>query len=142
MDYAQLLAQHDHPTHWKYPPGFDYKVAIARFKQFVADLSTALGQSVPSETGVHIQDASFHSQVFLPLPGGRQGLIRFSNFGNMATVGDGEPVPESIMSVVLELFARHGYTYVPADVLDADYIGLNPGVSGIRTWWIRYFDWV
>ena len=142
MDYARLLAQHDHPTHWEYPPGFDYKAATARFGRFVADLSAALGAAVPSETGTHIQDASFHSQAFLPLPGGRRGLIRFSNFGDMATVGDGEPVPEQVMCVVLELLARHGYTYIPADVLDADYTGPNPGVTGIPSWWIRYFDWV
>ncbi len=142
MDYAQLLAKHDHPTHWEYPPGFDYEAATARFGKFVAALSAALGEPMTSETGVHIQDASFHSQVFLPLSGGRQGLIRFSNFSDMATVGDGEPVPEPTMAVVLELLARHGYIYVPAALLDTDYTGSNPGVTGIRSWWIRYFDYV
>lgn len=142
MDYAQLLASHDHPTHWEHPPGFDYQAAVARFVRFVADLSTALGQPVPSETGVHIQDASFHSQAFLPLPGGRQGIIRFSNFGDMATVDDSEPLPEATMALVEELLARHGYTYIPAHVLDVDYTGNNPGVTGIQSWWIRYFDYV
>ncbi len=142
MDYARLLAAHDHPTHWEYPPGFDYRTATARFGKFVATLSAALGEPVASETGVHIQDASFHSQVFLPLPGGRQGLIRLGNFGDLATVGDGEPVPKPTLAVVLELLARHGYTYVPAAVLDAAYTGSNPGVTGIPSWRIRYFDWV
>ncbi len=93
MDYAQLLATYDHPTHWEYPPGFDYMAATARFSEFLTALSAALGEPVTFESGVHIQDASFHSQIFLPLPNGRQGLIRFSNFGDMATVGDCEPLP-------------------------------------------------
>ncbi|MFO0796667.1 MAG: hypothetical protein U0804_04265 [Gemmataceae bacterium] len=142
MDYASLLAQHDHPTHWEYPPGFDYAAATARFGRFMADLSAALGQPVPSETGSYIQDASFHSQASLPLPDGRQATIRFSNFGDMVTVDNNDLVPEPVMAVVLELFIRHGYTYIPAAVLDADYTGSNPGVTGIQTWWIRYFDWV
>src|SRR4051812_46138479 len=108
MDYAQLLAAHDHPTRWEYPPGFDYNAAIARFGRFVADLSAALGVPVPSETGAHVQDASFHSQAFLPLPGGLQGLIRFSNFGDMATVGDSQSVPDATMTMVLELLAKYG----------------------------------
>lgn len=87
MDYAGLLTQHDHPTAWEYPPGFDHKAAIARFTRFVADMSAALGQRVSSETGDHIQDASFHSQAFLPLAGGVQGLIRFSNFATWPLSG-------------------------------------------------------
>ncbi len=142
MDYAKLLARHDHPTQWEYPPGFDYNAATSRFAEFVAGLSEVLGSAPLAETGVHIQDASFHSQVFLPLPGGRHGLIRFSNFGDMATVSDDEPVPEPTMALVTELLPRHGYTYVPAGVLHAPYTGSNPGVTGISSWWIRYFDWV
>jgi hypothetical protein len=141
MDYAQLLVRHDHPTHWEYPPGFDYETANARFARFVADLSAILRVSVSSETGACIQDASFHSQAFLPLPDGRQALIRFSNFGDMVAVGD-EPVPEPILATVLELLICQGYTYVPASALNAPYTGANPGVTGISTWWVRYFDWV
>jgi hypothetical protein len=142
MDYLELLWRHDHPTHWEYPPGFDYRAATERFARFVEELSAKLGVAPRVETGVHIQDASFHSQVFLPLPGGRFALIRFSNFGDMATVSDDEPVPDSTMAEVLELLAKHGYVYVPAAVLAGTYTGSNPGVTGIDTWWIRYFDWV
>jgi len=105
-------------------------------------LAATLGVAPRAETGVHIQDASFHSQMFLPLPGDRHALIRFSNFGDMATVSDDEPVPEPTMAVVRELLARHGHVYVPAAVLAQPYTGSNPGVTGIDTWWIRYFDWV
>jgi hypothetical protein len=142
MDYLEILRRNDQPAHWDYPPGFDYHAATERFARFVEELSAKLGGALKAETGVHIQDASFHSQVFLPLPGGRHALIRFSNFGDMATVSDDDPVPEPTMAVVLEMLAQHGYVYVPAAVLAQPYTGSNPGVTGIDTWWIRYFDWV
>jgi hypothetical protein len=94
------------------------------------------------ETGVYIQDASFHSEITLPLENGLVACIRFSNFGDMVSVSDGNPVPNATLQLLQELFLHHGYVYVPAAVLDAPYSGRNPGVTGIRTWWIRYFDWV
>jgi hypothetical protein len=142
MDYLELLRRHDHPTHWEHPPGFDYRAATERFARFVDELSAELGAAPRVETGVHIQDASFHGQVFLPPPGGRQALIRFSNFGDMATVSDDESVPEATLAAVLGLLGKHGYVYVPGAVLAQPYTGSNPGVTGIDTWWIRYFDWV
>jgi hypothetical protein len=142
MDFSRLLAMHDHPTIWEYPPGFDYEAASAKFATFVAALTEGLGRPLKVETGSLIQDASFHSQAFLPLPSDEPVLIRFSNFGDMATVSDEELVPEVALKLVTELLKRHGYAYVPAAILNAPYSGTNPGVTGISTWWIRYFDWV
>jgi hypothetical protein len=142
MDYSELLRRHDHPTHWEYPPGFDHASATARFARLVDDLSAALTVAPRVETGSNIQDASFHSQIYLPLADGRFALVRFSNFGDMVAVSDNEPVPERTMRVFQDLFARHGYVYVPATVLAEPYTGGNPGVTGIDSWWIRYFDWV
>jgi hypothetical protein len=142
MDYLKLLQRHDHPTKWEYPPGFDYRSAVDRFARFVEDLSASLGTAPRVETGSHIQDASFHSQIYLPLSDDRFALIRFSNFGDMVTVSDDEPVPEATMRVVQELFSRHKYVYIPARLLSEPYTGSNPGVTGIASWWIRYFDWV
>jgi hypothetical protein len=101
-----------------------------------------LGAAPRVETGSHIQDASFHSHVCLPVGNGHFALIRFSNFGDLVTVSDDELVPEMTMRVVRGLISRHGYIYVPATVLAEPYTGTNPGVTGIRSWWIRYFDWV
>jgi hypothetical protein len=142
MDYLDLLRRHDHSTQWEYPPGFDYLAATGRFARFVEELCAKLGVALRSETGARIQDASFHSQVFLPLPGDQHALIRFSNFGDMAAISDDEPVAEPTMAAVVGLLAKHGYVYVPANVLAQPYTGSNPGVTGIDTWWIRYFDWV
>jgi hypothetical protein len=142
MDYQELLRRHDHPTHWEYPPGFDYQRATARFAQFVKDLSAVMGIALHSETGIYIQDASFHSEITLPLQDPLVAWIRFSNYGDMVTVSNDNPVTEETLQVIQNLLAQHGYVYVPADVLHTPYTGTNPGVTGIDTWWIRYFDWV
>jgi hypothetical protein len=105
MDYTRLLLQHDDPTRWEYPPDFDYVAAAAKFAQFIAALAGELGIILKAETGSHIQDASFHSQVYLPLPGDKYVLIRFSNFGDMATGSDDEPVPEALTELVAKLLA-------------------------------------
>jgi hypothetical protein len=142
MNYTELIERYDDPAHWDYPLGFDYKAATGRFVKFVEALSSALNTPLNSETGSAIQDASFHSQIFLPLDKKRHALIRFSNFGDMTTVSEDEPVPEALLKVVVELLVTHGYVYIPASVLEQPYTGKNPGVTGIRNWWIRYFDWV
>lgn len=41
-----------------------------------------------------------------------------------------------------DLCARLGYVFVPTEYAELPYDGANPGVTGIRDWWIRYFDWV
>lgn len=142
MDFTEPLQRHDDPEHWGYRPGFDYKIAARRFTKFTEALSSALGVPLKSETGNTIQDASFHSQIFLPVEEERYTLIRFSNFGDMATISADEPVPTALMEAVVKLLDKHGYVYVPASILEQPYTGRNPGVTGISNWWIRYFDWV
>jgi hypothetical protein len=142
MDYLQLLRENDDPTQWEYPRDFDYHLATTEFAKFADELSMAQGVALKTETGVIIQDNSFHSQICIPLPGDRSAVNRFSNFGKMVTVSEDESVPKEMLSTMKELFSRHGYVYVPASILDQPYTGRNPGVTGIRTWWIRYFDWV
>lgn len=142
VDYLDLLRQHDDPRRWEYPVGFDYDAATRRFAEFSNALAASLNVPLKSESGSYIQDASFHSQIYVPLDSGRNTLIRFSNFGDMAAVSEDGPVPKEMMRGIIELLEKHGYVYIPARVLDQPYTGANPGVTGIRNWWIRYFDWV
>jgi hypothetical protein len=153
MDYTNLLQRHDDPKYWEYPPGFDYNAATTRFARCAEALSRALGVSLKSETGSYIQDASFHSQIFVPLGDERYAMTRFSNFGDMVSVGtcyfgemvpDGadEPIPPALLKAIVAVVEKEGYVYVPSEALMQPYTGKNPGVTGIRNWWIRYFDWV
>lgn len=142
MDFVAILKKYDDPRYWEYPPGFDYTAATQRFEKFADSLSSTMGFRIESETGGMIQDASFHSQIFLPLENDNQAVIRFSNFGDMVTVSEEEPVPPETLRTVVALLVSQGYVYVPAEVLLQAYTGKNPGVDGIHTWWVRYFDWV
>jgi len=141
MDYRALLNQHDDPVHWEWPPHFDYEAAEREFHALVASLETRLAMKLVSESGSHIQDASFRGQVAIP-QGDEQAMLRCSNFGRMAAIANQEILPEPAKLSVLSVLAEHGYVFVPEVELSQPYTGKNPGVTGIDTWWVRYFDWV
>ncbi|CAN5697358.1 hypothetical protein BH10CYA1_BH10CYA1_04970 [soil metagenome] len=142
-DYQQILSKYDDTVFWEYPQGFNYAAETRKFENFAKALSTQLKTPVKTESGTHIQDASFHSQIVLPDVDGVEISIRMSNFGNFVSIYqlDYAPVPGD-QSALIEMFDRWGYTYIPIEVLEQPYTGINPGVTGIDTWWIRYFDWV
>lgn len=142
MDYLELFRRHDSSSHLEQPPGFDRKKTAARLAKFVDELRERT-QAVPEvETGSTIQDASFHSDVLLPMADERHALIRFSKFGDMVTVADDEPIPEALLGTIRELLEEHGYVYVPAQVLDQPYTSEESEVGDIDTWWLRYFDYL
>ena len=140
--YIDLLRRHDDPVRWEQPADFDYTRAMQRFRRFAEELTSLLNKPIEIETESHIQDASFHSQIRVPVRGDEFVLVRFSNFGDMVTFEEEVDVPDHLRQALLGMFEKHGYVYVPADVLGEPYSGSNPGVTGIRDWWIRYFDWV
>jgi uncharacterized protein (TIGR02996 family) len=142
MAIEALLQQHDDPRNGEHPPGFDHRAAIQQFTIFATALASTLRVSLRPETDSAIQDASFHGQLFIPLGEERYAVIRVSTFGNMATISEDEPVAPELLQTVIGLLKKHGYVYVPAGVLEQPYTGKNPGVTGISTWWIRYFDWL
>src|SRR5262245_41032403 len=120
---GEVLQHHDDPQFWEYPPGFDYEAATRRFHAFVHALSLAMDVPLKTETGAAIQDASFHSQLYLPLGDERFALVRLSNFGDMATASEDEQVPDELLQSVVQLLEKHGYAYVPASFLDQPYTG-------------------
>ena len=140
MDEEEVLAlfrEHDDPACWEYPRDFNYDDAIARFREFAAAFDAATGITHRVETESHIQDASFHSQIDL---GG--GWLRFSNFGNMVSFDPSLEVDEGTLDKLRTLCREKGYVFIPPDFIEYPYTGANPGVTGIRDWGIRYFDYV
>ena len=133
---------HDDPEHWEYPLGFDYIAEQNRFLEFAEAFSDSLNLNPKIETGTCIQDASFHSQLIFPVGLDRFHALRFSNFGSFVTINDDEGVPDEMLAKINRLAEEFRYTYIPYRFLDADYTGANPGVTGIDSWWVRYFDYV
>ena len=131
-----LFRRHDDPRGREHPPHFDRAKATARFQGFVAALDAAAGTH-EAESGASIQDASFHAQVFVGT-----GALRFSSFGDMACLTPDCELDEATLAAIRDLCERLGYVFVPTEYAELPYDGSNPGVTGIRDWWIRYFDWV
>ena len=138
----KILIRHDDPERWEYPDAFDYASANARFLLFASALDKEFGTHFKTETGNHIQDASFHSQIYFSVGLARFYLIRFSNFGDMVAINDDLEIPVEVLSRVKKLFVEHKYSFISCEELETSYTGANPGVTGIDSWWTRYFDWV
>ena len=133
------MAKHDDPKYWDCPGDFSHWDAPEPFENFVAGLEVLLGRSLTTEGGGQIQNASFHSEI--PFDGDR-GRLRFSSFGNMIAFMPDVDVSDSIRGAVSSLAKQLGYVLVRTEILEEQYTGSNPGVTGIETWWIRYFDYV
>lgn len=141
-DYIQLLERHDDPVLAEYPDGFNYKEAERRFYEFVTDFAGQWDRPLDSETGVLIQDASFHGLIRVPLVNDEHVSVWFSNFGDMATFAEEVTVPDSLKQTLITLFEKHRYVYIPYEILEKPYSGKIPGVTGFKTWWRRSFDWI
>ena len=133
----ELFHKYNDPRRWEYPEKYDYLGAISQFSRFVKALDVATGHPHKVETGSHIQDASFHSEVYI-----NTGWLRFSNFGNMVSITPDHEVDSATVTTILRLCQEMGYTFIPTEFTELPYTGTNPGVTGIRNWWIRYFDYV
>jgi hypothetical protein len=171
-----LLERLDDPVYANYPGGWsqwDQQDAEAHFmllvKTLAAQLDCPTSDREPSqfprdphydrlrertlfyETGMDIQDASFHGQILLPYSLLTEDAVnesylirlRASNFGHLVTLYDDDTLirPEALATII-SVLEELGYTYVPTVVLNEPYLGKNPGVSGFRTWGMRYFDWI
>lgn len=136
-DYKHLLQEVDDPVLWERPRHFDEKGAQRRFAAFADAIAKSLALPFRRQTGAEIQDASFHSQLIF-----EWGSLRFSSFGDMIAFTPDHDTPPTVTALIETLAKDSGYVLVPTDILEERYTGRNPGVTGIRDWWTRYFDWV
>ena len=76
----EMLELHDDPVNWEYPRGFDYDAEQERFMDFAGAFRAALQLDAKTETGICIQDASFHSQLIFAVDDGRSPSHRTRPF--------------------------------------------------------------
>ncbi len=141
-DYLRLLKSHDDTEYVEYPAGFDYALAESQFAVMAEEIASLFPGS-RFETGVEIQDASFHGQIYVALAE-QLTLVRVSNFGRFVSFcgGDYDCLPAVARDRLLQVFAAHGYTFIPPEVLDMPCDGVATGVSGFKTWGHRFFEWI
>lgn len=134
----RVLEAADRQGQWEQPDGFDHQAALHRFNGFLAELEQRLGGRLQADTGSSLQDCSFHAEVFF-----EGGLLRLSNFGNLAAFTPDHTVSSDVVDSVSELLARHGYIFLPDTAELEETYPRVPGPSpGGWTWWIRHFDYL
>lgn len=143
--YLQLLRYWDDR---KAPAGFDESVAEQRFLAFARDLEQTCGIPLNATVGASLQDANFLGQLFLrgwlirtwADPTGAVQL-RVSRWGSLATVSDQERIHPDAFARIKDALSRHGYDYIPPEVLEIPYSGRHFRPDEMQTWWNRYFDY-
>ena len=133
----QMFESLDDPNNIEYPKNFDYVEETGRFTAFVKDLEEATGKKLEKESGVYIQDASFHSQARIG-----EAWLRFSNFGSMIALFPENAVSAEVLCTIKELGTLHGFVVIPEKYMEIEYSGAASSCSGIRDWGIRFFDWL
>ncbi len=153
MDQAvrDILTAADRLGQWEYPADdYQYRDLWADVDAIIPQLETLVGFSLDVDRNV--QDASFLTDVGLLENAGAicyKFSFRFSNFSRLFTLHGAEwqqRYDELQLSDCLELLRKNGFTYIPADALDAPYDGVNgpdnPISGSPLTWWIRFFDYI
>ncbi|MCC6820905.1 MAG: hypothetical protein V9H26_10925 [Verrucomicrobiota bacterium] len=139
-NFLEILKSFDDSEHAEYPVGFVHEAAWSKFEKLAQEVCPQYPGS-EFETGLRIQDASFHGQIMLKVRGGI-AVIRASNFGNLITILDEDSLLENLsMTRLKRIFEKFGYTFVPSEILELDYTGKNGGVNGFRSWRLRFFDY-
>ena len=140
----------EHPAHFKKKIRDDLETRA----RAVYECVTELCGEAEFEDWNYNQDASFGLEILLTkfqtlssrptfaAPDVICPVIRFSNFGNLATITLLEMMPEKFVASCIRSLEAHGFHYVPAEQLHCEYDGVMQGHERLRTWWTRYFDWL
>ncbi len=89
------------------------------------------GYAAGFEDWVHNQDASFGLAITVDSfkirtkQGSCVPTIRFSNFGNLASLTWRDRVNERFSAVARNALRNHGFTFIPENELDQPYDGIN-----------------
>ncbi|MDH5673712.1 MAG: hypothetical protein OEZ06_16270 [Myxococcales bacterium] len=141
--YLELLKAHDVPSHYEAPPDLAHGHLAKRVAGFREALEGRLGRAL--EVDDQVQDASFHADVIIDeqQTGSfvHQRVVRFSNFGSMATVTDPHANERELVAI-RDVLRHHDFIYVPRNLLEAAYDGEGCDPQVIDSWWTRYFDYI
>jgi hypothetical protein len=147
QDLKTLLHKFDEDGAYEFPVNFDYET-LEIMARAVENHLVSSGLKTTFEGAVYNQDASFSIAIILDdykkvsssavqLP-----VIRFSNFGFMATLTYIDFMPENISKLIIDVLIKNKFMYVPCDDLKVEYDGVMNDKRTFSTWWIRYFDWL
>jgi len=128
------LRHHDDPMRWEAPRMFNRCAELRRFERFVRSFEARIGRRLDHELGSGVEDAAFHGDVFL-----EGATIRFSNFGRMIAVLDGDGLSTRSRRLIAQIADEHGYIVIPDGLLSMPYSGATTIASSRETWGSRFF---
>ena len=147
-DYQKLLHTYDEEGNYEFPSEFNEQDLESRARKVYNSISS-MGLSCKFEDWVHNQDASFGLAIILNCFEDQSNsnmvavpVIRFSNFGNLATFTFEELMPIEFSRLIPGLLKANGFNYIPQKVAESEYDGVMRGNPDFPTWWVRYFDWI
>lgn len=106
-----------------------------KFYTFLEKLKDHTQKDYEYESGDLIQDANFHSLIFV---GEKRHQLIFSNYGNLMSISNEEDVDPNTLNRIKTLAKVLGYTYIPDKLTGQPYDGKD---SQTDSWWQRYFSW-
>lgn len=147
-----LLDLYDDPVGCEFPENDFFR--IEELEASVRAVQTAILDElhISMKRDGNVQDASYHDSLFVIHPESVRPRyayvavgIRFSNFGRLFSICEGEPEIHAQYPVdeIKALVTRHGWKFVDAEQLHEIYDGKNKALrDGRNTWWIRFFDYL
>jgi hypothetical protein len=137
-DYLALLKKNDLSSS-NHPPGFDRAVALGEVDQLRTSFESHLGYRPVLDD--QVQDATHFAELQMQPKISRElhAVIRFSKFGRLVTILFAEKLGDEKLQLVLHELQKHGYVYVPSEILESPYDGQ---MQGIETWMTRFFYYV
>ena len=146
----EILLRFDEIGQYETPKNFNYK----KLKESVIELNKNLNQRFGYPFKIdETQDASFYFSLNIPLdlvikPKTHLAYsIRFSNFGNLATINFEEAYLQEVLEGIIEQLKNYNFIYMSANELDENYDGTFNNFKNITpdhrpTWFTRYFDYL
>ncbi|MDO5639743.1 MAG: hypothetical protein Q4G28_07720 [Neisseria sp.] len=142
-----LMRMYDENNAWEFPSQCDTDDIERRARAVYGELCGHFDH-LAFEGWIYHQDASFGLAIVFPpqpLPPDSfmAASVRFSNFGNLATLIFEEQLAENAKPIIVDSLSKHGFTFVDArELMNEAYDGIMSSDPCIPTWWVRYFDWI
>ena len=143
----RILLDADEQGQYETPKSFDTKAIEKRARAVHAEIVSA-GYEAGFEDWVHNQDASFGLAITIDSFKERTNgivcvpTIRFSNFGNLASLTWQDRVDDQFLTVAIAALTSQRFTFIREAELTEPYDGINAPDDAFPTWWVRYFDWL
>lgn len=152
--FHKILIQVDEKDHWEFPPKSAKGTSYSELEEIKVLLDEIFEISLDFDKNV--QDASFLTNIgelddrYYNRKTKSGAVVykyafRFSNFGRLYTVIGNHNKDQGItlkIEKAKNFLEQKGFVYIPLEILNVKYDGVNEPFEKGLTWWTRYFDYL